>query len=172
MLRPRNLHWIQGADDDPYDTCAHGNVDFRIGDDVLLETNGNGLSVSGAALYLLRTLSMPHAKAGPFGDQLFPCCGIIMPAKAHEENAVLCGCNIGEDFEILHTVEGDGVIVRAIDGREWRVRWPEWREAVFAFADRVSEFYAASSPKQLDEADAAGFKNFQDEWSRRRGGKG
>ncbi len=60
-------------------------------------------------------------------------------------------------------------MVRAADGREWMVGWPEWRAAVFAFADRVSEFYAACSSKQPSEDDAAGFKKFQVEWERRRG---
>ena len=40
---------------------------------------------------------------------------------------------------------------------------------MFAFADRVSEFYAACSPKQPTGDDAAGFKKFQLEWERRRG---
>src|SRR5262249_51982860 len=58
ILQPLKLRWIQGAADDPKDLCAHGDVEFRIGDDVLLDTNGKDLTVSAAALYLLRTLSV------------------------------------------------------------------------------------------------------------------
>jgi hypothetical protein len=76
VLQPLNLRWISHAADDPADCCAHGDVVFRIGDDILLdETNGRDLTVSAAALYLLRTLSVPHSRAAPVGDQLFPCCG-------------------------------------------------------------------------------------------------
>jgi hypothetical protein len=44
------------------------------------------------------------------------------------------------------------------------------RRAVFVFADRVSEFYAGSTPKQpADEQDASGFAKLRAEWARRRG---
>jgi hypothetical protein len=55
------------------------------------------------------------------------------------------------------------------DGREWPVGWQEWRAAVFGFADRVSDFYAACSPKHVAAEDAAGFAKFVAEWERRRG---
>jgi hypothetical protein len=171
ILRPVNLRWIQGAVDDPKDLCAHGDVEFRIGDDVLLDpTTGKDLTVSAAALYLLRTLSVPHTKDAPVGDQLFPCCGFNMYEVAELEDVVICGCPNGEDFEVFHDVGGAGVIVRAADGREWRVGWPEWRAAVFGFADKVAAFYAACSPKEpYEEEDAKGFRKFIAEWGRRRG---
>lgn len=79
ILRPVNLRWIQGAADDSRDLCAHGDIEFQIGNDVLL-TPGTGMNrtVSAAALYLLRTLSVPHTKDAPVGDHLFPCCGFSM----------------------------------------------------------------------------------------------
>jgi hypothetical protein len=40
---------------------------------------------------------------------------------------------------------------------------------VFGFADRVSDFYAACSPKQPSADDDAGFAKFRAEWARRRG---
>jgi hypothetical protein len=168
-LRPVNLHWIQNAADDPNDLCAHGDVEFRIADEVLLDTSGRDLTVSAAALYLLRTLSAPHNKTAPVGDHLFPCCGFAMWDTPDREDVVICGCPNGEDFEVLHDVTGAGVIVRTTEGGEWVVSWPEWREAVFAFADRVSRFYDACSPKQPSDGDAAGFRKFQAEWKRRRG---
>ncbi len=36
VLQPMNLRWINGTSDDPTDLCAHGDVQFCIGDDVLL----------------------------------------------------------------------------------------------------------------------------------------
>jgi hypothetical protein len=164
ILQPVSLRWIQGAADDPKDLCAHGDVSFRIGDDVLLDTSGRDLTASAAALYLLRTLSVPHTKAAPVGDHLFPCCGFAMWDIPDQEDVVICGCPSGEDFEVLHEVNGGGVMVRAADGREWRISWPEWRAVVFGFADRVSEFYAACSPKQPSQEDTAGFGKFKAEW--------
>jgi hypothetical protein len=166
-----NLRWIQGAVDDPKDLCAHGDVDFRIRDDVLLDPMAaKDLTVSAAALYLLRTLSVPHTRDAPVGDHLFPCCGFSMYDLAEHEDVVICGCPNGEDFEVFHDVSGVGVVIQAADGRRWRVGWPEWRAAVFEFADQVTEFYAVCSPKQpFDEEDAKGFRKFAAEWERRRG---
>ena len=169
ILQAVNLCWIQGAADDPKDLCAHGDVEFRIGDDLLVEADGKSLTVSAAALYLLRTLSVPHTKAAPLGDHLFPCCGFAVWDIPDQEDAFICGCPSGEDFEVLHEVHAAGVVVRAADGRHWRIGWPEWRAAVFGFADRVSEFYSACSPKTPTEEDAAGFRKFRAEWERRRG---
>jgi hypothetical protein len=170
ILQPVNLRWIQGAANDPKDLCAHGNVQFHIGDEVLVDAaTGKELTVSAAALYLLRTLSLPHTKATPVGDHLFPCCGFAMWDIPGQDDVAVCGCPNGEDFEVLHHVRGGEVVVRAADGREWNVGWPEWRAAVVGFADRVSEFYAACSPKQPSDEDFAGFTKFRAEWERRRG---
>lgn len=171
ILRPVALRWIQGAADDPKDLCAHGDVEFRIGDDALLgPTAGKDLTVSAAALYLLRTLSVPHTKDAPVGDHLFPCCGFSMYDLPEQEDVIICGCTNGENFEIFHDFSGAGVVVRSADGHEWRVRWPEWQTVVFEFADRVAEFYAACSPKQpYEEDDAKGLRKFAAEWGRRRG---
>ena len=169
VLEPVKLRWIQGAADDPNDLCAHGDVEFRSGRDLLLDTNGKDLTVSAAALYLLRTLSAPHTKVAPVGDHLFPCCGFAMWDIPEQEDVALCGCPNGEDLEVLHQVNGAGVVVRSADGREWQVGWPEWRAAVFGFADRVSQYYAACSPKEPSEDDAPGFLKFKAEWERRRG---
>ena len=85
------------------------------------------------------------------------------------QDVAICGCPNGEDFEVLHSVGGEGVIIVSPDGREWPVGWPEWRAAVFDFADRVAGLYAASSPKQPEADDTAGFAKFLMEWERRRG---
>ena len=169
VLEPVNLRWINGAADDPADFCAHGDIAFCIGGDTLVEPAGRELTVSAAALYLLRTLSVPHTHENPVGDHLFPCCGFCLYDVPGEPDVVVCGCPSGEDFEVQYQLDGSGVLVRAMDGREWPVGWPEWRAAVIGFADRVSEFYAACSPKEPSEDDAAGFMKFKAEWERRRG---
>ncbi|HYH63302.1 MAG TPA: hypothetical protein VD866_01245 [Urbifossiella sp.] len=169
-LRPVNLRWIQGAADDPLDLCAHGEVEFRIGCDVLLDpTAMKEVTVSAAALYLLRTLATPHTRADPVGDHLFPCCGFAMYEVDGQQDVVVCGCPNGEDFEVLHRVDGAGVVVRAADGREWFCLWPDWRAAVFTFADAVSTFYGKCSSKRPAADYEAGFRCFLAEWERRRG---
>jgi hypothetical protein len=169
VLRPVSLRWINGAADDPADLCAHGDVEFLIDDDKLLEPADRDLTVSAAALYLLRTLSVPHTRETPVGDHLFPCCGFSMYDVEGEPDVVVCGCPSGEDFEVLHEASGFGVVVRSSDGHEWAVGWPEWRSSVFSFADRVSDFYASCTPKQPAVDDRAGFAKFAAEWERRRG---
>jgi hypothetical protein len=169
VLQPVNMHWIQGAVDDPKDLCGHGDVVFRIGDDVLLETKGKDLTVSAAALYLLRTLSVPHTQTAPVGDHLFPCCGFAMWDLPDQQDVAISGCPNGEDFEVVHEMDGSGVIIRAIASNEWKVGWPEWRAAVFRFADEVAQFYANSYPKEPSEEFAPGFRKFGAEWQRRRG---
>ena len=174
VLRPVNLRWIKGVLDDPMDLCAHGDVEFRIGDDTLLDpASAKNLTVSAAALYLLRTLSVPHTKDAPMGGPLFPCCGFSMYDLPEEVDVVICGCPNGKDFEVVHEVSGAGVVIRAGDSGEWRIGWPEWRAAVFGFADLISNFYAACSPKQQigDKEDRKGFVKFLAEWQRRRGQK-
>lgn len=87
-----------------------------------------------------------------------------------KEDVIICECQNGEDFEILHEISGSGIIVRAKNDQEWLVRWPEWRAAVYSFADQVSAFYASCSPRQADEEeDVKGFRKFAAEWERRRG---
>lgn len=168
VLQPLNLCWVNGAEDDPSDLCAHGDVEFRIGGDRLLgEEKGRNLTVSAASLYLLRTLSVSHTRESPVGEHLFPCCGFCFYAVPGEPDVVVSGCPNGEDFEVL--LRGEDVAIRATDGCEWSVDRTIWREAVFAFADRVSEFFAACSPKQPDPDDANGFAAFVAEWERRRG---
>jgi hypothetical protein len=169
VLEPVNLRWINAAADDSADFCAHGDVSFRIGADALVEPAGRELTVSAAALYLLRTLSVPHTRTAPVGDHLFPCCGFSLFDVPGELDVVVCGCPSGEDFEVLHQLDGSGVVVRSADGREWSVEWPVWQAAVFGFADRVTDFYAACSPKQPAADAVAGFTKFASEWERRRG---
>jgi hypothetical protein len=168
-LRPANMSWIKGASDDPADLCAHGHVEFRIGDLILVDpATGPEVTVSAAALYLLRTLSRPHTKSQPVGDHLFPCCGFGMFDVAGQEDAVVMGCPSGIDFEVLHAEDETVIVLRTDDGREFRVTWSAWAEAVYRFTDLVAEFYAKCSPKKPSAEDAAGFRSFTAEWERRR----
>lgn len=169
-IRPKGLHWIKGAPDDSTDLCAHGHVEFRILGEVLVHPEHDlEVTVSAAALYLLRTLAAEHRRDSPVGDQLFPCCGFAMFDESGSQDVLILGCPNGLDFEVFHGPGRAHVIVRARDGREWRATWSEWQSAVFAFADAVSEFFAAAAPKTPSPDDQAGFRKFVGEWERRRG---
>jgi len=166
-LRPTNLHWIKGETDDPYDLCAHSGVEFCIGDEILVSQSDGEWTVSAAALYLLRTLTLPHTKDKPIGEHLFPCCGFTMWDIKGQDDVVICGCPKGANFEVVRV--SDEIVLTGPCGRKYGIGFLEWRDAVCGFSDVVQSFYAASSPKQpYDEEDAKGFKKFMAEWSRRR----
>jgi hypothetical protein len=169
-LRPVNLCWLKGAPDEPADLCAHGQVEFRVGGDILMDpAKSLEVTVSAAALYLLRTLSRSHTKAKQVGDNLFPCCGFAMFDTPGELDVLIVGCPEGADFEVLHVDGGAGIRIQADDGRAWQLTQAEWHAAVFKFADLVAELYARSTPKRPSADDTAGFKAFTSEWERRRG---
>jgi hypothetical protein len=82
-------------EDDPTDQCAHGDVVFTIdsvpfvtGDDV------EDVTVSAAALFLLRTLTHNHTAADLVAEesQLFPHCGHSAVAITGRFPVVVFGC--------------------------------------------------------------------------------
>jgi hypothetical protein len=167
-IRCVGLSWITGVTDDPNDLCAHGRVEVRVGKDLLVApSDDQSVTVSAAALYLMRTLQKDHTSASRVGDQLFPCCGSGMWDVAEDTDVVITGCPNGIDMDVVHA--GGDVILRTPDAREWRVALNDWKSAVFEFADQVSGFFAASSVKAPSGDDAPGFRKFLAEWIRRRG---
>jgi hypothetical protein len=167
ILRPTNLHWMDGSLDDRQDLCAHSGVDFRIGDSVLVKPSDGNWTVSAAALYLLRTLSQKHTKQQPITEYLFPCCGNGIFEVEGQDDVQIVGCNNGIDFEVLRV--DDEVIVTAQDGTQYRVGLPDWKNAVCEFSDSVRAFYSASLPKEPeDDWEERSFRKFLSEWSRRR----
>jgi hypothetical protein len=165
-IRPLNLFWLH-KENVSADLCAHGRVEVRIGDDVVVRPDQGDVTVSAAALYLMRTLERPHSKQARVGDQLFPCCGFTMWDHPGSADVLIVGCPNGIDLEVEFD-RGD-VVVRAGDDRSWVVPLVDWRSAVFAFADDVAAFYSASAPKTPSADDEPGFRKFAAEWARRRG---
>lgn len=151
----------------PYDLCAHSPVDFRIGDVVLVRPEDGDWTVSAAALYLLRTLERDHKLETPQIQHLFPCCGHPMYRMPGEPEVLILGCDIGADFEVLHT--GDGIQIKDATARCLAVTSDKWQRAVFGFADAVQEFYDSSAPKQpCSPEDELAYPLFWQEWKRRR----
>jgi hypothetical protein len=167
ILRPVNLHWLNGVTDDRTDLCAHAGVEFQVNGDWLIRPSDGIWTVSAAALYLLRALSQPHTKLAPIGKHLFPCCGFGMFEVEGQDDVLILGCNSGMDFELVR--DADEVVLTDASARQYRVAAAEWLTAVCDFSDAVRAFYAASSPKQpADEIDAKAYQIFLAEWSRRR----
>ena len=160
-----NLHWVDGAVDDPFDLCAHGTVRLRVGEHQLPALEALDCTVSAAAIYLLRTLARPHHRGGD--EDLFPCCGFAMFEVPGNEDVMIQGCPDGVDLDVMP--EGAHVALGMPDGSVHLVDADAWREAVLAFADRVADFYRRSSPKRPPADEAAGFSRLQREWERRRG---
>lgn len=170
VLRPVGLSWIQGVDDDPSDLCAHGDYEFRIRGTTFCEgSGGRSLTLSAAAIYLMRTLERSHTKVDRPDGPLFPCCGFSFIEPRADGDVVMVGCPSGDDFEVVHRKDEREVVLRSPDGVEEVVDEAEWRAAVFGFADQVSALYATSSAKVPHPDDADGFRCFQKEWQRRRG---
>ena len=167
ILRPINLHWIEGSLDDREDLCAHSRVEFRVGDVDLVKPSDGDWTVSAAALFLLRTLSQPHTKQQPITEYLFPCCGNGIFEVEGQEDVQIVGCNSGIDFEVVRS--GNDVVLTANDGIQHWVAFSEWTKAVCTFSDSVRAFYDSSSPKESsDDWEQRSFQKFLAEWSRRR----
>jgi len=173
ILRPTNLHWLSALGvratppHDPLDLCAHSPVDFRIGDQVIVAPSDGVWSVSASAIYLLRTLSMPHTRNSQVGEHLFPHCGSGIFDVEDSEDALIVGCSAGIDVQV--TRAGDDAVVKTYDGRSFSVPFSAWTRAVCAFSDRVFAFYQREPPRQPhDEGDRGGFQKMMAEWSRRR----
>ena len=159
------LQWVNGDKDDPLDLCLHGRVVVHIGDRTL-EDPDDVLSVSAAALYLLRSLSEDHI-AGE-GEHMIPHCGRFMIADDDLQNVTIAGCPYGLDWSVRHQ---DGAVVLSLnDGTEERVSLDEYREEVFRFADQIEAYYRSCSDKEFcDDFDGKGYAAFWNEWRRRRG---
>ena len=166
ILEPRNMHWICGAVDDEKDLCAHGNIQFEVNGKTLVEENDREFTVSGAAIFLLRTLEADYIKEEMEFNQIFPCCAHTMYVIEQSENVIIDGCSNGIDFNVLHR---RGKIIIEFKRKKYRVSQKEWREAVLHFSDMVKAYYDACSPKvvEREEYEIAGYEAFLAEWDRR-----
>ena len=165
-LTPTRLHWLNDDGDDPSDLCAHSPVLLEVNGTALVTPADGDVTVSAAAVFLLRTLECDHTPEQPVGDQLFPCCGHAM-FDTGEDDVVICGCNSGPDLSVVHQTDGL-VQLQTPGGKAARVPLTDWREAVIHFCDQVSAFYDAALPKRRTSDDFGGFEKMMTEWRRRR----
>ena len=163
--------WNPGMENDPTDQCAHGDVVFIIDSVPFVGgSDAEDVTVSAAALFLLRTLTHDHNAATPVAEesQLFPHCGFTVYPGDGRFPVLVIGCNVGIDVDVLHSA--GTVHLRGQDGTEATVTATEWRDAVVGFADAVQGFYDASPPREPldDDFEDEGWREFWKEWDERR----
>jgi len=162
-LKTCNLHWV--GDDPHKDLCAHGSVLLLLDGEPLADEDG--VCVSAAALYLLRTLHSNHNSDTRVGDHLLPCCGHDMHANDGEDDVMIVECPNGYDWIVQHAAN-ETVELRFENGVHTSLSTNRWHELVCQFSKQIENFYEASAVKQPhDEYQAAGYNQFRSEWARR-----
>ena len=155
------LCWLDGQPEET-DLCAHGVVRIHAGDHVL----EGAVSVSAAALHLLRTVTDDHEPDEM--AKLFPSDGFCWTPWGDPYPIYLGGCpNGGFDGSVIHD---DGCVCLAMEGAS-AVRIPEaaYRAEVFRFADAVERLFSAGKPKIVRDAlDQLWYPLFWKEWHERR----
>jgi hypothetical protein len=167
-LVAHDLCWINDATEDPQDQCAHGTVEFRVNDTTFVKPEDGQWTVSGAALFLLRTLSHDHTATVRVTDSnfLFPCCANTAWPDDGEFSTLCVGCNTGIDIEITHQ---EGAVRLTSPAGTEVVSENQWRLAVLGFAEQVLDFYKRCAPKADldDDHDRQGWTAFWQEWKQR-----
>ena len=170
ILKATNLHWItDNPVEQTQDLCAHGFVEFKINDSSFLKPEPNiDITVSAAALFLLRTLEKSHTPVSSVCEHnlLFPCCAHSMWLINGE--FTLGGCDKWFNPQVLK--HNDFVMIKGAQGIEETVTAQEWQTAVFKFADEVKAFYDSSDAKVIpeEELERKGYEWFWKEWKERR----
>lgn len=167
-VTPLDLHWVTDLPSTT-DLCAHGRVQVAVDGGIVLDS-GYGVTVSAGALLLLRSLELDHTPEHPLGDRIIPCCGHLMSIDQASGEVMIIDCegSGGADWWIRH--DGNQVGLSFPSGRQIVVSIREWQTAVLGFAKAVSDFYAASAPKQpaaVEELVPGAYETFWKEWRRR-----
>ena len=158
-----NLCWIKndGADD-PDDLCLHGHVFAKIGEEILEYDT----TVSAAGLYLLRTLTENHIIHEH--EHILPCCGHWMMANEDLSSVNTGGCPNGVDWSVIHENGKIKLVTEA--GRETLIGIDDYKQEVYAFADKIEDYYEKCPPKNMpsEEYERNGYTAFWNEWRRHR----
>jgi len=141
--------WVGTDGDGRADPCAHGRIHLEVGGQLLIQPEDGELTVSAAALHLLRSVTADHTSSEPLaeGCQFAPCCAhSLFVADEARFGFVATGCPTGVEVDVVH--EGDRVVVSRRSGEgSHRVHTRTWAQAVVGFAEQVLQFYDASPPK-------------------------
>ena len=102
-----------------YDCCIHGNIIFKIGDNLL--SDNTEWCVSASAYRFLHTLFENHFMGAE--DFLIPCCGHFMIPSEDKTSVNISGCNNGIDFNIIH--EDENIAIITADNTEYLIPFKE-----------------------------------------------
>ena len=164
-LAAHDLFWLNP--NAPDDQCAHGTIEFTVNGIEFVTCKSGELTVTGAALFLLRTLTCDHTRAHPVApyNTLFPHCGYAAWPYEGEFEVLLMGCDLGVEVWVSHEVAGIRLVSSA--GSEL-VTEEEWRVAVLGLAEQVSAYYRQCSPKAeiKDDYERQGWAAFWLEWDK------
>lgn len=159
-----DLYWINREKDNTEDLCLHGDVNIKIGEEVVAEEYS--CTVSSTALYLLKSLKLDHSIGEE--NQILPCCGHFIIPNDTDDTVEISGCPNGIDWSILHT---DGYVKLVTEkGNEVSITLDDYTETVFNFVDKIEEFYKRCQGKIIptDNFDRDGYIKFWKEWNNRR----
>lgn len=161
-------HWIKNEGDDPEDLCLHGHLFLKIGDKVLSDKDTFDVTLSSAALHLMRTIESDYEK-DDYSSQLIAHCGYFIIAEEDKDSIIIEGCNEGTDWTVTHP-NNSTVKHTLFSGEEVVIDKEEYKKIIFAFADEVERFYADSQEKILPDDDFTrkGYTAFWKEWKKLR----
>lgn len=157
-----NFHWIK--EDDGQDLCLHGNVFVKIGDEIIIDANTLDVTLSSAALHLMRALKQNY-KPDDYSSQLFPHCGHFIIADDEKDCVDILGCPTGIDWTIVHLKDNKVKLITE-SGQEIIIEEKLFQKIVLDFADQVENFYKSSIPRIIptDEFEKMGYLTFWKEW--------
>ncbi len=168
-LRATSINWLNGSPLSAGDLCAHGKVEMLVDGTTLVSPGQDDLTLSAAALYLLRTLKDDHTPDNPVAEAnlLFPCCGHAVFKNNGRYSVVCIGCPNGVDVYVRH--QSDQVTLQAAESDAFHtIPLQEWRRAVLAFVSQVEQFYEANERSEPSTPeDEEGWRLFWQEWQSR-----
>lgn len=98
---------------------------------------------------------------------MLPCCGHLLITNEELTEVDICGCPNGIDWSVIH--DGDNIKMITESQNETVISLEEYRQKVYAFADKIENYYNSCTPKlPEDDFDAKGYTAFWNEWHRRR----
>ena len=165
-LQLHRPHWIKDEGDDPEDQCAHGSLEFRVGDQEFVSIDDGDWTVSAAALFLMRTVTANYSPGDSLAEEnfLIPCCGFtIFPSEKTEFPFYIVGCDTGVDPTIKH--ENEEILI-SLGEKQAIVSCLDWARAVLSFVEQVEGFYKSSAKKVAisDELAKQGWDFFWADW--------
>ena len=165
-LKVLDQHWISKNPNDKTDLCSHGQIELRIGDQLISDENDDDWTISTSGLMLLRTLNLDHA-----GDGMKPIilhCGMLS----------MLGCPICIDWSIEH--KNDLVIIKnakkipSVNEKEVihfpigevKIERVQYIREIIRFCDEIKGFFKDKPRDFSEEYEKNEWINFWSEFDR------